>query len=81
MARVDFSQSEQASETINQWIGEQTENKITELISADALSPQMRLVFPNAVYFQGSWAEPFQQQRTRQESFHLGQAESIEVSP
>lgn len=80
VARLDFAQSEQASQTINKWVEEQTENKITDLISPNALSPATRLVLTNAVYFHGNWAEPFEKDRTKDDDFHLSATDKIKVS-
>lgn len=79
LARLDFAQADHASQTINQWVEEQTENKITDLISPDALSPVTRLVLTNAVYFYGNWAEPFKKDRTKDEDFHLTATDKIKV--
>lgn len=79
LARLDFAQNEQASKTINQWVEEQTESKITDLISPDALSFETRLVLTNAVYFHGNWAGPFDKDQTTDEDFHVTPADKIKV--
>ena len=79
LARLDFTQSEDARHTINTWVEEQTENKITDLIPAGAISSDTMLVLTNAVYFHGIWAEPFKKKRTKNEDFHLTAANKIKV--
>jgi serpin B len=79
LARLDFAQPDRASQTINQWVEEQTENKITDLISSDALSSVTRLVLTNAVYFHGIWSDPFKKDRTKDEDFHLTATDKIKV--
>ena len=79
LARLDFAQPDHASQTINEWVEEQTDNKITDLISPDALSPVTRLVLTNAVYFHGNWAEPFEKGLTNEEDFHLTATDKIKV--
>ncbi len=79
LARLDFTQSEEARETINTWIEKETEDKITDLIPVGAVSSGTKLVLTNAVYFHGIWAEPFEKDRTKDEDFHLTAADKIKV--
>ena len=54
---------EGARKRINAWVEEQTDNRIKDLIPADALDEEakklVRLVLTNAIYFKGEWAEVF----------------------
>lgn len=79
LARLNFGQNQAASQTINQWVEEQTEKKITNLIPPQALSDLTRLVLTNAVYFHGKWQEPFHKQMTREEKFHLLDGSSVQT--
>lgn len=79
LARLDFSKADESANTINEWVEQQTEGKITDLISPDALSPVTRLVLTNAVYFHGNWAEPFEKVLTNEEDFHLTATDKIKA--
>jgi serpin B len=79
LARLNFAQTEEARKTINTWVEEQTEDKITDLIPVGAISSDTKLVLTNAVYFHGIWAEPFKKDRTKDEDFHLTAADKIKV--
>jgi serpin B len=79
IARLDFAQSEQSRQTINGWIEDQTENKITDLIPEGVLNLDTRLVLTNAVYFKGIWTDPFKKELTKEEDFHLTSADKIKV--
>lgn len=79
LARLDFRRANEASEEINKWVSDQTEGKITDLMSPDALSSVPRLVLTNAVYFKGNWSEPFKKSRTKEEDFHLTATDIIKV--
>jgi serpin B len=68
---VDFKQTEQARQTINHWVADNTKNKIPELFDRGSLSPAAMLVLTNAVYFKGKWAEPFDKKLTKDEPFHV----------
>ena len=50
---LDFSQSEAASQVINTWVEEQTNQKIKDLIPPNALNNDTRMVLVNAIYFKG----------------------------
>jgi serpin B len=79
LARLNFAQSEDARQTINGWVEDQTENKITNLIPAGAISSDTKLVLTNAVYFHGIWTDPFKKDRTKDEDFHLAATDKIKV--
>ncbi len=79
LALLNFADTQQASEVINQWVEMQTERKITNLIPPSALNANTRLVLTNAVYFHGQWADPFKKERTRDEDFFLAANRAISV--
>jgi serpin B len=67
--------------TINRWVEKQTADKIKDLIKPGMLAADTRLVLTNAIYFKGSWADPFKKELTKDEPFHQGSAgEKITVS-
>jgi len=57
--------------TINEWVEDETREKIKDLIQRGVLTPFTRLVLTNAVYFKGDWASPFEKEATREEDFTL----------
>ncbi len=66
---VDFAASELARQTINAWVSQQTEAKISELLPRDSLGPDTRLVLTSAIYFKGGWLRPFDPARTIDQPF------------
>jgi serpin B len=77
---VDFqSDPEAARQVINQWISDQTEQKIKDLIPQGALDPLTRLVLTNAIYFNAAWQYPFQKEATVEEPFTLLNGEKVNV--
>lgn len=69
---VDFrTASDDARLTINQWVEEQTAQKIKELIPPHILNSLTRLVLTNAVYFKGDWRSPFEKVATQDGPFHI----------
>ena len=69
---VDFMQDpEAARQLINDWVNEQTEGRIDELIPQGAIEVLTRLVLVNAIYFNAQWAYQFEQAQTGPGPFYL----------
>jgi len=67
---VDFmSQSEEARQEINQWVADQTENRVLELLPEGVLDSGTTLVLANTVYFRASWLMQFKPEYTRDKDF------------
>ena len=63
---LDFS-SPKTLKHINQWCSDQTDRMIPSII--DHLNPSDIAVLMNAIYFNGTWTDPFSKKYTRQENF------------
>jgi serpin B len=75
--RVDFkTQPEAVRGTINGWVEQQTNNRIQNLIGPGVLTPMTRLVLTNAIYFKGTWRNPFEKGATQDGEFHLSAAQT-----
>jgi serpin B len=69
---VDFAEDpDQARETINARVAEQTEEQITDLLAEGSLTVHTNLVLTNAVYFWGQWAFPFAKELTAPMDFYV----------
>ena len=69
---LDFiSAPEDSRVTINDWVSEQTEDRIKDLIKKGIISSFTRLVLTNAIYFNAAWQYPFDGKNTTEASFHL----------
>jgi len=78
--RVDFkTQSEAVRGNINQWVEQQTNSRIQNLIGPGVLTPLTRLVLTNAIYFKGTWQHPFEKSATEDGEFHLSSSETATV--
>jgi serpin B len=78
--RVDFKGApESVRSTINQWVEQKTENKIKDLLPPDAVTSTTRLVPTNAIYFKGDWQTQFDKASTKEEDFHLSQAQTTKA--
>ena len=69
---LDFMNApEPARVTINDWVSDQTEGKIKDLIPPGAINAMTRLVLTNAIYFNAAWQNPFTKDLTIDGAFHL----------
>jgi serpin B len=67
---VNFANAEQARQVINQWVSDQTNGKIEQIIAPGLLHDQIRFVLTNAIYFKGTWQYRFAKELTREAPFH-----------
>ena len=79
--RVDFSKPTKAAEIINQWVENNTNNLIQDLISPSDINPELcRLILTNAIYFNGTWQVQFDEANTTDREFELPSGENTTVS-
>src|SRR6266566_9273662 len=77
---LDFvTDSSGATKHINQWVADQTRDRIRDLIPAGALNETTRLVLANALYLKASWADPFSENATQREPFHVHGSAPVDV--
>ena len=76
---VDFGQPDEASEKINAWVADETEERIKDLVSPAIITPNTRLVLANAVYFKASWLSSFEKSNTREGAFNLPDGDEATV--
>ncbi|XP_014606433.1 PREDICTED: antichymotrypsin-2-like [Polistes canadensis] len=72
---VDFSQSASAANTINQWVEEQTNHRIKDLVNSDSFSSSTVMFLVNAVYFKGNWKTEFDPRFTQNRPFYVSKTE------
>jgi len=69
---LDFITETEASRlAINQWVSDQTEGRIEDLIPQGAIDALTRLVLTNAIYFNAAWENPFNEDMTADGPFYL----------
>src|SRR5207247_6372426 len=67
-----------ASQGINEWVADQTRDRIRDLIPGGAMDNTTRLVLANALYLKAPWASEFSQNATQSELFFVG-GEPVDV--
>ncbi len=68
-----------ARQLINDWVEEETQEKIKDLIPSGAIDTLTRLVLANAIYFNGSWQYPFSENGTENAPFFALDNSEIDV--
>jgi len=77
---LDFKKDPEGSRiTINNWVENQTNDKIQNLIPSGIIQPLTKLVLTNAVYFKGEWVKQFNKNDTREENFRTSNGGTVKT--
>ncbi|MBX3462732.1 MAG: TIGR01777 family oxidoreductase [Planctomycetes bacterium] len=77
---VDFAHdTDGARRRINDHIAKATNDRIRDLLSADAVPPTTRVVLTNALWFKAAWLEPFPKAETKDRPFQLADGKAVTV--
>ena len=74
---LDFYQKQASLRTINGWCNRQTNGLIPAVL--DDVTPDMFAYLLNALYFKGTWADPFNKRYTRERTFTLESGKQKEI--
>jgi serpin B len=73
------SDPEACRQTLNDWVSEQTNGKIEDLIPEGAIDELTRLVLTNAIYFKAAWLHQFNEEYTYDDTFYLEDGSTVTV--
>ena len=77
ISNVDFkNNADLARRHINENIEKQTNGKIKELLKSGTVDGLARMIFTNAIYFNGDWEEQFDEYYTDHRNFHISENNS-----
>ena len=77
---VDFrSAPEESRLTINDWVAQQTDDRIRDLIPPEVIKESTRLVLTNAIYFNARWLHTFDESSTHMRPFYLLDGSEVAV--
>ena len=80
MMAVDFMGAPDESRVrINDWVAEETEGKVKDLLAPGVIEDSTRLVLTNAIYFNASWLWQFNPRDTEVRPFHLAGSGTVSV--
>ncbi|NLF78047.1 MAG: serpin family protein, partial [Chloroflexi bacterium] len=70
---------DEAREAINAWIEDETEDKIQDMLGPGSVTTDTRMVLVNAIYFNGSWLNSFEESATQDDTFTLLDGSTVTV--
>ncbi|NGX40061.1 MAG: hypothetical protein KR126chlam1_01401 [Chlamydiae bacterium] len=76
---LDYDLPQSVTDTINDWISEETNGYIPNLIHKQDINTATRLVIANALFFEGAWMYPFPKEMTRKGTFVSRRGSSHQV--
>ena len=78
---LDFrGASEEARQTINGWVEEQTADRIKDLVPPGSIDTNSRMILVNAAYFKGTWVSQFWPNQTKSAPFYSSKEDVSTVS-
>ncbi len=79
-SEVEYANPEEAARIINEWVENQTNNLIKNLVPVGAIDPILtKLILTNAIYFKGVWQVQFAEINTTLRDFTLFSSEKAQV--
>jgi len=72
-------ETDKAIREINNWVEENTEKKIRDILSPSSVDDTTVLVLINAIYFKSAWKDQFQKHNTQEADFFVSKDETIKV--
>ncbi|XP_023032670.1 serine protease inhibitor 42Dd isoform X2 [Drosophila willistoni] len=76
---LDFANSLESAEHINDWVESRTNKLIKGIIKPDSLNSQTRLILVNAIHFKGEWEIKFNEKNTLEDDFYINESQRITV--
>ncbi|MDD4923601.1 MAG: serpin family protein [Dehalococcoidales bacterium] len=77
---LDYEKDPEACrQAINDWVYEQTNGRIEDLIPEGAIDQMTRLVLTNAIYFNAAWLNQFDEEYTYDDTFYLPDGSTVTV--
>ncbi|XP_038139599.1 serpin A3-5-like isoform X2 [Cyprinodon tularosa] len=74
---VDFLNSTEAANTINQYVSDKTNGKIDKLV--ESLDPNTVMYLLSYIYYKGNWKTPFDPRDTREDDFNVEENKKVRV--
>jgi serpin B len=78
--RVDFKRAPEASRlAINQWVEQKSDQKIDNFLQPGALSPDLKLVLTDTIYFKSHWWTQFIKANTQDGDFNASPIRTVKA--
>lgn len=80
LGQLDFTGAPEPSrQTINDWVADQTRERIKDLLPKGSVTSLTRLVLTNAIYFKADWRDAFNQKLTREQPFFCADGKQVKL--
>ena len=76
---VDFTDPKDSIERINKWAADNTNNKITKVITKKNANANTIMIINNAIYFKGTWFIQFLPEDTKESDFWLSETNNVKT--
>jgi len=80
LRRLDFRDTAAARKAINDWVAQQTRDRIRDIVPEDLPTPDTLFALANAIWFKAAWDEPFRERWTKEAPFTTTAGEVFEVA-
>ena len=77
---VNFTDPKDSVDRINTWAANNTNNKITEVITSNNVDDLTAMVINNAIYFKGTWLTQFLPEDTKESDFWLSETNNVQTN-
>ena len=75
---VNFKKKpEKTRKQINEWVEQQTNNKIKDLLKPSHIDESTVMVLVNAIYFNGNWAKQFDKKKSKEQDFFVNKNDTV----
>lgn len=80
LSQADFAtEADAMTEVINNWVAQETRDKIQNILSPGMVNPDTVLVLANAIYFLGVWTTSFEATNTSTQPFYLSSTSQVDA--
>lgn len=77
---LDFvNEPDESRVQINEWVADETNQKITNLLPSGSITPNTKLVVVNAIYLNASWVFPFDKKLTKPGPFRIPKSKPVNM--
>ncbi|KAM4747596.1 plasminogen activator inhibitor 1 [Rhinophrynus dorsalis] len=80
VTQINFTEPTQAKDILNQWVENNTDGMIQDLLGSNSIPPLTRLVLLSAVHFSGKWLLPFPEKATHKRPFYRSDGSQVQAS-
>ncbi|KHN76875.1 Serpin B8 [Toxocara canis] len=79
LQQINFARPAEAANEINDWVKNETNSRITEIVNEEILNGFVSIVLANALYFKAEWQHQFNPNSTINQIFFVNENEQREV--